>query len=75
MRHKIMIAAGLLLMACGVADAAQCPIGMNMCSPGPNGRGGCFRPGYATCNAGAVCSSGMSYCARGSAGPGGCYRI
>lgn len=45
-----------------------------MCDRGPNGSGGCYRPGYAECFGGVVCSSGMLYCGPGQNGPGGCYR-
>jgi hypothetical protein len=66
---------GALLAFCGVATAqqGQCPSGMNACAAGPNGPGGCYRPGHATCSGGAVCSSGESFCSNGQGG-GDCYR-
>ncbi|MHA6326765.1 hypothetical protein [Roseivivax sp. CAU 1753] len=50
-----------------------CPAGMNVCSPGSYGPGGCYKPGFGTCTAGLVCTGGTVACKPSNGGPAYCY--
>jgi hypothetical protein len=52
----------------------SCGSGLQVCEPGDQGPGGCWKPGYSNCTRGAVCNSGHLWCMKGSKGPGGCYK-
>lgn len=64
-----------LLLALPLHVAAMsCASGVLTCPRGINGDGGCYKPAYHQCQAGAVFPAGMQYCNRGPNGPGGAYK-
>lgn len=65
-----------LLAGDGTTELAQsCSSGMNYCSPGSYGPGGCYNIGYATCTAGLVCTGGMKACNPGGGRAAYCYKV
>jgi hypothetical protein len=56
------------------AVAMSCTGGTLTCPKGLNDEGGCYKPAYQQCQAGAIFPAGMLYCNRGPNGPGGPFK-